>query len=84
LVSTENGGKKETSSGYANYLFLVYESTQIYGPMCDTGIWRIRRKKALSNLYQNVDTITDVKLRRNEWLRHLMRVENNTIPKMQN
>jgi hypothetical protein len=40
---------------------------EIYGPVCDRGIWRIRTNEELDNLYQSVDRVTDVKPRRLEY-----------------
>jgi hypothetical protein len=54
---------------------------KVDGPSCDREIWRVRTNEELNNLDQNVDTATDVKLIRLEWLGHLMRMENNRIPK---
>ena len=34
----------------------------------------------LNNLHQNIDTVTEVKLRRLEWLGNLIGIENNRIP----
>ena len=60
---------------------LKKENTQeSYGPFCDKGIWCIRTIEELNNLYQNTDTVKHVKLRRLEWLGHLIRMENNRIP----
>ena len=54
---------------------------KVDGPSCDREIWCVRTNEELNNLDQNVDTATDVKLIRLEWLGHLMRMENNRIPK---
>jgi hypothetical protein len=45
-------------------------------------LFAIRTNEELNNLDQNVDTVTDVKLRRLEWLGHLIIMESNKIPKI--
>ena len=37
---------------------------KIYGPLSDRGMWRIRTNEELNSLYQNIGTVTGVKLRR--------------------
>jgi hypothetical protein len=55
---------------------------KIYDPVCNRGIWRIGTTEELNNLHQNRYILTDFKLRRLEWLSHLIRMENNIIPKI--
>jgi hypothetical protein len=41
---------------------------QIYGPVCENGEWRIRTN---TELYDELDTVTEVKRMRLRWLGHM-------------
>jgi hypothetical protein len=41
---------------------------KIYGPAYDNGIWRIRRNKELMALYQELDTVAEIKKARLRWV----------------
>jgi hypothetical protein len=43
-------------------------SRKIYGPVYDNGIWRIRTKKELMVLYQELDIVAEIKKARLRWL----------------
>jgi hypothetical protein len=43
-------------------------SRKIYGPVYDNGIWRIRTNKELMTLYQELDTVAEIKKARLRWL----------------
>jgi hypothetical protein len=54
---------------------------KIYGPNCDSGVWRIRTNLELQNIYKDTNIITDIKIRRLEWLGHVVRREDFRLPK---
>ncbi|KAJ4444925.1 hypothetical protein ANN_06724 [Periplaneta americana] len=54
---------------------------KIYGPIYDKGEWRIRTNSELQKLYKDSSIVTDIKIRRLEWLGHIIRMDNNNIPK---
>jgi hypothetical protein len=53
----------------------------IYGPVGDRRTWHIRTNEELNNLYWDRYKLTDIKIRRLEWLGHLIRMANNRNPK---
>jgi hypothetical protein len=55
---------------------------KICDSVSDRGIWRVRINQEFYDFYQNVETATDIKLRRLEWLGHLISMENNRIHKI--
>jgi hypothetical protein len=46
---------------------------KIYGPVYDSGIWRIRTNKELMALYQELDTVAEIKKAKLRWLGHVRR-----------
>jgi hypothetical protein len=44
---------------------------KIYGPVYDNGIWSIRTNKGLMALYQELDTVAEIKQARLRWLGHV-------------
>jgi hypothetical protein len=56
---------------------------KIYGPKCEQGIWRIRSNLEIQNMFKSPDIVTEIKVRRLEWLGHVIRMEEDTcVPKM--
>jgi hypothetical protein len=55
---------------------------KIYGPKCEQGEWRIRSNLQIQNMYKSPDIVTEIKVRRLEWLGHVVRMEDNRLPKM--
>jgi transcription termination factor 2 len=55
---------------------------KIYGPKCEQGVWRIRSNLEIQNMYKSPDIVTEIKLRRLEWLGHVIRMEDTRLPKM--
>jgi hypothetical protein len=45
---------------------------KIYGPKCEKGVWRIRTNLELQNVYWSPDVVTEIKVRRLEWLGHII------------
>jgi hypothetical protein len=45
-------------------------------------VWRIRSNLELQNVYKSPDIVAEIKLRRLEWLEHVIRMEDTRIPKM--
>jgi hypothetical protein len=51
----------------------------------ERGINRSRRRRSnlvLQNVYKSRDIVTEIKIRRLEWLGHVIRMEDTRIPKM--
>lgn len=46
---------------------------RIYGPICENGLWRIRRNEELRALYDEADVVGFVKSGRIRWLGHMYR-----------
>jgi hypothetical protein len=44
---------------------------KIYGSVYDNGLWRIRTNKELTALYQELDTVAEIKKARLRWLGHV-------------
>jgi hypothetical protein len=55
---------------------------KIYGSKCEQGVWRIRSNLYKQNIYKSPDVVTDIKVRRLEWLGHVVRMEDTRLPKM--
>jgi hypothetical protein len=55
---------------------------KIYGPKCEQGVWRIRSNLELQNVYKSPDIVTEIKIRRLEWLEHVIRMEDTCIAKI--
>jgi hypothetical protein len=54
---------------------------KIYGPVYENGIWRIRTNKELMALYQELDTVTEIKKARLKWLGHVERMSEDRVIK---
>jgi hypothetical protein len=54
---------------------------KIYGPVYDNGLWRIRTNKELMSLYQEFDTVADIKKARLRWLGHVERMSDDRVIK---
>jgi hypothetical protein len=54
---------------------------KIYGPLYDNGIWRIRTNKELLVLYQELDTVAEIKKARLRWLGHVERMSKDRVIK---
>jgi hypothetical protein len=48
---------------------------KIYGPKCEQGVWRIRTKLEFQNVYRSPYIATEIKVRRLEWLGHIIRMD---------
>ena len=53
----------------------------MYGPIHERGCWRPRWKNELYSLYNEPNIVEDIKIRRLEWAGHIMRMEEERIPK---
>ncbi|RZF39675.1 hypothetical protein LSTR_LSTR001196 [Laodelphax striatellus] len=51
---------------------------KIFGPVCEDGVWRIRKNRELRALYQEPDIIALIKAKRISWLGHVLRREEGT------
>jgi hypothetical protein len=54
---------------------------KIYGSKCEQEMWRIRSNLELQNAYKSPDIITEIKIRKMEWLGHIFKTEDTQIPK---
>jgi hypothetical protein len=45
---------------------------KIYGPTYDNGHWRIKINSILESKYKSQDTVSVIKVRRLEWLGHII------------
>jgi hypothetical protein len=55
---------------------------KIYGQKSEQGIWRIRSNLEIQNMYKSPDIVTEIKVRRLEWLGHVVRMQDTRLPKM--
>jgi hypothetical protein len=55
---------------------------KIYGPKREQGVWGMRSNLELQDAYKTPDIVTEIEIRRLEWLGHVIRMENTCIPKM--
>jgi hypothetical protein len=55
---------------------------KIYGPKCEQGVWRIRSNLELQTAYKSPDIVTEIKIRRLEWLGHIITMKDTCISKM--
>jgi hypothetical protein len=54
---------------------------KIYGPKCEQGVWRIWTNSELQNVYWSPDIVTEIRVRRLEWLGHIIRMDGARIAK---
>ena len=54
---------------------------KIYGPKFENGNWRIRYNMELKDQYKSPDIVAEIKTRRLEWLGHVIRMDNERLPK---
>lgn len=54
---------------------------KIYGPTCDNGLWRMKMNHELYDKFKSPDIIAIIKVRRLEWLGHVMRMQNQRTAK---
>jgi hypothetical protein len=54
---------------------------KIYGPKCEQGVWRIRSNLEIQDMYKSPDIVTEIKVRRMEWLGHVIRMEDTASQK---
>jgi transcription termination factor 2 len=55
---------------------------KIYGPKSEQGVLRIRSNVEIQNMYKLPDIVTEVKVRRLEWLGHVVRMEDTRLPEV--
>jgi len=54
---------------------------RIYGPTHERGCWRPRWNNELYSLCKEPNIVEDIKIRRLEWAGHIIRIEEERIPK---
>jgi hypothetical protein len=54
---------------------------RIYGPTHERGCWHPRWNNELYSLYKEPNIVEDIKIRRLEWTGHIMKMEEERIPK---
>jgi transcription termination factor 2 len=55
---------------------------KIYGPKIEQGVWRIRSNPEIHNMGKSPDIVTEINVRRLEWLGHVVRMEDTRVPKI--
>jgi hypothetical protein len=55
---------------------------KLYGPKSEQGVRRIRSNVEIQNMHKSSDIVTEIKVRRLEWLGHVVRVEEISLPKI--
>jgi hypothetical protein len=78
------GSETWTISGKMASTLMTWESKilrKIYGPRSEQGVWRIISNLDIQNMYKSPDIVTEIKVRRLEWLGHI-RMEDTHLPKM--
>lgn len=54
---------------------------RIYGPKLDGDRWRIRYNEEIYDMYKDIKVTTFIKIQRLQWAGHLIRMDENRIPK---
>jgi hypothetical protein len=54
---------------------------RIYGPIQEGGHWRPRQNNELHTLYNDLNIVEDIKIRRLGWAGHIIGMEDERIPK---
>ena len=54
---------------------------RIFGPVNESGVWRTRTNKELSDLWQETDLTALIKIQRIKWLGHVQWMEEGREPK---
>lgn len=54
---------------------------RIFGPVMDKGLWRIRYNGELYKLYDDIALSTLIRLKRLKWAGHIVRMEEERIPR---
>jgi hypothetical protein len=54
---------------------------RIYGPTHEGGCWRSRWNNELYSLYKEMNIVEDINVRRLEWAVHIIKMEEERIPK---
>jgi hypothetical protein len=54
---------------------------RIYGPIQERGCWRPRWNNELCGLYKGPNTVEDIKIIRLGWVGHIIKMEDERIPK---
>jgi len=57
------------------------DGRRIYDPTHERGYWRPRWNNELYSLYKEPNIVEDIKIRRLEWAGHIIRMEEERIPK---
>jgi len=69
--------------GYEKTEYVGQENSKgdIYGSVVEQGIYRIRTKQELWNLFEDFDVIADITKKRLEWIGHLVRMDHGKVVK---
>jgi hypothetical protein len=71
-----------TITGKMAFTLLTWERKilrKIYGPESKQGVWRIRNNLEIQNMYKSPDIVTEIKVRRLEWLGHVVKIEDTLL-----
>jgi hypothetical protein len=55
---------------------------KIYRPKCEQGVWRIRSNLEIQSMCKSPDIVMEIKVRRLDWLGHVIRMEDTHLQKM--
>jgi hypothetical protein len=72
------GSETWAITGKMTYSLMTWERKilrKIYGPKCEQRVWRIRTNLELQNVYRSPDIVTEIQVRRLEWLGHIIRMD---------
>ena len=73
------GAKAGTLSSKSEKMLMTWErkilrKIRVYGPTKENGQWRIKTNTELITKYKSQDIVTVIKIRRLEWLGHVIRM----------
>uniref|UniRef100_A0A8D8QY66 Endonuclease-reverse transcriptase n=1 Tax=Cacopsylla melanoneura TaxID=428564 RepID=A0A8D8QY66_9HEMI len=54
---------------------------KVFGPVCENGIWRIRKNKEIRDLFNEPDIIAKIRSRRMRWSGHILRRNSDSLIK---
>lgn len=54
---------------------------KVYGPICENGLWRIRKNKEIRTLFNEPDIVAKIRSRRLRWAGHVIRRDSHNLIK---
>ena len=82
-VATDGSETWNISAGDANKLRIFERKIirRIYGPILDSGVWRIRTNNEINVFLNNEDIVRFIKSQRLRWIGHVERMADTRIPR---